>query len=86
MERKEEVISWSAFLDESHALFRYSDSGMHRACFEGWEHQEAFVYLYRYQPLVDFEAPELQKMIEEHGMSPWLKAIKDFREQHESGK
>lgn len=28
--------------DESHKLYRYSDSAMHQTCFVGWEHRDAF--------------------------------------------
>jgi hypothetical protein len=28
--------------DPSHPLWRFSDCGMHRRCFQGWEHAEAY--------------------------------------------
>lgn len=61
-------------------LWEYSDSGMHRACFESWEHKGKFEELHKYRPDVDFNDPWLQEQIKEHGMPAWLKEIKEYRE------
>lgn len=80
LQETSEIISWGAFLNKTYQLWKYSDSGMHIACFDNWEHKDEFTYLYQYQPLLDFEDPNTIKMIEDHGMPEWMRKIKEFRE------
>ena len=80
MDTDKNVVLWSAFLDRSHKLWKYSDSGMHQECFSRWKHKEEFEDAYKNQPLVDFEAPELRKHVKKYGMPAWLMQIKKYRE------
>jgi len=80
LEEKQEKIAWTAFLPPNHYLWRYSDSGMHKNCFENWDHKEEFEKLYRFQPLIDFEDEQIKKQIEKQGLPEWLKKIRDYRE------
>lgn len=43
----ENVVSWQAFLDQEHKFWKYSDSGMHKECFEEWEYKKEFEDLYK---------------------------------------
>jgi len=76
---RDPITSWNAFLNKKHSLWKYSDSGMHVVCFNNWEHKEEFEHLYKYQPLVDFESPELKQQIQMYGIPDWLKKIKKYR-------
>ncbi len=40
------VLSLPSFLTNDHKFWKYSDSGMHKSCFEDWEHKEEFKKLY----------------------------------------
>lgn len=43
LEAGAELVMTPHFIhDELHPLWRYSDSGMHAACFAAWEHAEDF--------------------------------------------
>ena len=75
----QDLVEWSAFLPKGHVLWEYSDTAMHKVCFNQWEHKETFNQLYQYQPLIDFEDPDLQAQIQKHGLPDWLKAIKAYR-------
>jgi hypothetical protein len=45
--RGEEVVATPHFMrDESHPLWRFSDSAMHRSCFVAWEHAGEFRSLF----------------------------------------
>jgi len=79
LDKTREHIAWNAFLGQSHPLWKYSDSGMHMDCFQNWEHKEEFNFLYKFQPTVDFDSPDLQEMIAKFGMPPWLEEVKAFR-------
>ena len=79
LQKSNDIIGWTAFLNKEHKLWKYSDSGMHRICFENWGHKNKFEELYKYQPQINFDDPCLKKLITEHGMPDWLKAIKDYR-------
>ena len=79
LSENDEVVTWTAFLNPDHKWWKYSDSGMHKTCFEKWEHQKEFEALYRYQPTIDFEDEHLKQQIEEYGMPDWLQKIKDYR-------
>lgn len=76
---REPIISWKAFLNTEHPLWKYSDTGMHEECFNNWKHKETFEHLYNYQPLIDFENPELKQHIQTSGLPNWLKEIKKYR-------
>ena len=42
----EEWIAFTHFInDRNHFLFRFSDSGMHKECFENWPHADEFLKL-----------------------------------------
>jgi len=73
------IIGWNAFLNKEHTLWEYSDTGMHKECFNNWKYKEEFEYLYNYQPLIDFNNPKLKEWIKEHGMPDWLKEIQKYR-------
>ena len=75
----QKIIGWSSFLSSDHPLWEYSDSGMHEACFDAWEFKDEFEHLYNYQPLIDFESPDLQQAIKAHAMPNWLQKIKEYR-------
>ena len=79
LKEKNDIIGWPHFLSKEYELWQYSDSGMHRSCFEKWEHKEEFLDLYRYRPLTDFEDPELKKHIEKFGMPDWMKDVIEYR-------
>ncbi len=74
-----DVITWQTFLSKEHKFWKYSDSGMHKSCFEKWKYKEEFEELYKYQPYIDFDDPTLKRMIKEHGMPNWLQEIKNYR-------
>ena len=39
----DDIVSTPHFIwNESHPLWRFSDSGMHRSCFIAWPHADAF--------------------------------------------
>lgn len=73
------IISWTAFLNDDHKFWQFSDSGMHLECFTNWEYKEEFEDLYKYQPQIDFEDPALKEYIGTYGIPDWLKAIKTYR-------
>jgi len=75
----DEIVSWKDFLDKNHKLLQFSDSGMHSNCFRNWEYKNEFEFLYQYQPLIDFNTPEVNKLIEDNGIPEWLNKIKEFR-------
>lgn len=75
----DQIIGWNAFLNKKHTLWIYSDTGMHKECFNNWKHKEEFEHLYNYQPLIDFNNPELKGWIKEHGIPDWLKEIQKYR-------
>jgi len=79
LKASDETVSWSAFLDNEHTLWVYSDSVMHESCFESWEHKTEFEHLNNFQPLIDFDDPNLKEQIKNHGMPEWLKRIYDYR-------
>jgi len=79
LEEHQQIMSWSAFLDSDHELWKYSDTGMHLPCFESWEHKQKFEHLYQYQPTIDLEEPYLKEQINKHGIPPWLQKIIDYR-------
>lgn len=79
LKESDNVIVWSHFLPEEHKLWEFSDSGMHRECFESWEYKDEFNHLHNYQPMVDFDDPELIDFIELHGMPDWMKVVKEYR-------
>jgi hypothetical protein len=37
------IVATSAFLPPDHPLWRHSDAGMHRGCFQTWKQRAAFV-------------------------------------------
>ena len=76
------IIGWQAFLSKEHKLWKYSDSGMHKQCFNSWEHKKEFEFLYEYQPLFNPNENEIKKLIEEHGVPDWVKKILEFREKN----
>ncbi|MEO1416703.1 MAG: hypothetical protein AAFW00_15575 [Bacteroidota bacterium] len=82
LKETEEIISWQAFLDESHPLWKYSDSGMHASCFAHWEYKEVFEHLYQYQPCLDLDKPEIQELIQTHGTPDWIQKVLAYRKQH----
>ena len=77
LKSSDDVISWQAFLKPEHKFWKYSDSGMHRYCFEKWEHKDEFDELYK--SCLDFDALEIKAQIEQYGMPDWLQEIKDYR-------
>ncbi|CAM1342626.1 hypothetical protein [Tenacibaculum amylolyticum] len=80
LKHKDSIISWTAFLPQKHHLWKFSDSGMHKNCFEEWEYKSEFIYLSKYQPHLDFESEDIKEMIKKHGYPNWLKQIKKFRQ------
>ncbi|MEL6695071.1 MAG: hypothetical protein AAFP89_02470 [Bacteroidota bacterium] len=82
MKETEEIISWQAFLDASHPLWKYSDSGMHASCFAHWKHKEVLEHLYKYQPLLNLNKPEIQELIQTHGMPHWIQKVLAYRKLH----
>jgi len=84
LHENEELVSWKAFLNKDHELWEYSDSGMHKSCFDAWEHKEVFEHLSRYDPLLDFEDPKTKEAIKKEGLSDWMKAVLKYRENHPS--
>ncbi|WP_442267687.1 hypothetical protein ACSIGC_08465 [Tenacibaculum sp. ZS6-P6] len=78
----DEIISWSAFLIPDHKFGEFSDSGMHKSCFENWEHKDEFQYLHSYKPYFDFNDSHIKTMIEKHGMPDRLKEVQAFRKKH----
>ena len=80
----DEVIAWKPFLAKKHKFWEFSDSGMHRSCFDKWEYKKEFEHLYKYQPLVDFNSPDLKEQIKKRGMPEWLKEIKEYRKSNPS--
>jgi len=79
LQESEDIVGWSSFLTKEHQFWEYSDSGMHRSCFENWENKDEFEALYRYKPLVDFDDPALKEQIKKQGMPDWLKEIEQYR-------
>ena len=47
LESKQDVIGHPAILLPDHPLWRFSDSAMHRACYEQWEHHKYFQSILR---------------------------------------
>jgi hypothetical protein len=44
----EEYVATSHFIgDREDPLYRFSDTGMHRRCYDGWEHRVEFTRRYR---------------------------------------
>jgi hypothetical protein len=44
----EAIVATTHFIkDETDPLWRFSDTGMHRHCYESWEHREEFTKRYR---------------------------------------
>jgi hypothetical protein len=79
LNENDEIISWKSFLDKNQKLWQYSKSGMHSSCFNNWTSKNEFEFLYQYQPLIDFDAPEIKKLIGKNGIPEWLSKIKEFR-------
>lgn len=73
-------MATTAFLPKEHKLWKYSDTGMHKVCFDNWEHKEEFQELYRYMLTVDFDDPYLKEMVEKYGMPDWLKKLEECQE------
>jgi len=42
----EDIVGFSAFLEREHPLWQYSDSAMHRSCYEAWPEHDTFGRLY----------------------------------------
>ncbi len=82
LKTEDTIVSWSAFLMPDHKFWKYSDSGMHKSCFENWKHKKEFEYLYHYQPNIDFNSSHIKIMIEKYGIPDWLKEIQKFRKNH----
>ena len=78
LEEEHEIIGWMAFLTQEHPLWQYSDSGMHKACFDAWEHAPFFEHLCNYQPCFT-TSPGLLDFVEEHGIPKWVLEILEFR-------
>jgi hypothetical protein len=79
LKENDDLIAWQAFLKKAHKFWQFSDTGMHKLCFEDWKHRVEFEKLYKYQPTIDFNDPELIKQIEKFGLPDWLKEIKESR-------
>lgn len=78
LKQEEETIAWSAFLPREHKFWKYSDSGMHKKCFDQWEFSTEFAQLYyKKNEEVDFNNPYVKEMIEKYGIPEWLQKIKD---------
>jgi len=46
--KDDEILATTHFIaDEKDPLWRFSDSPMHRACYERWEHRDEFTQRYR---------------------------------------
>lgn len=44
----DDIVATTHFIaDENDPLWQYSDSGMHRHCYEAWEHRDDFTARYR---------------------------------------
>ncbi len=81
LEEKQEVSSFPHFLKEGHQLWAYSDSGMHTACIETWEHKDEFLLLYKTvrRDHLFTESAEMKEMIRLHGIPDWIKEdVKEF--------
>lgn len=42
----DDVLGFASFLTSDHKFWQYSDTGMHKTCFEQWEHKDEFENLY----------------------------------------
>jgi hypothetical protein len=48
MHEGDDVVATTHFIsDQSDPLWKFSDSGMHRRCYESWEHRDEFTSRYR---------------------------------------
>ena len=79
LEEGQNIVGWPHFLTEEHPLWKYSDSGMHTACFEAWEHGPFFEQLCNYDPSFKELTPDFFDFVEEHGLPKWLLEKLDFR-------
>ena len=77
IERNDDIISFPAFLPNTHELRRFSDAAFHRNCFENAPERDRVIDLYaRYRAIWDSRPREL-KTVEE--MEAWGKeAFKGF--------
>ncbi|MBR9861456.1 hypothetical protein GYB22_12080 [bacterium] len=71
IEEEQEIVAWPAFLNEDHTLWKYSDSAMHKRCFDQWNKKDEFIRLYKTR--IDLNDPYLVEMIEKQGIPEWLK-------------
>jgi hypothetical protein len=47
LQEGQDIVATTAFINaKDHPLWRYSDVGMHRACFRRWEHREFFASVF----------------------------------------
>lgn len=46
LKNEDNILGFASFLTNEHKFWEYSDSGMHKKCFEDWEHKEEFEGLY----------------------------------------
>jgi hypothetical protein len=54
LDSDQDVIGHPHLLPPNHALWRFSDSAMHRTCYERWEHHEYFeLVLLEYKKLLE---------------------------------
>ena len=82
LQKDDDIIGFTAFLGPEHRFWKYSDSGMHKSCFENWEHRAEFLHLYNYKPNMDFNDPEVRRMAEKNGMPDWMKKIQAYRKKN----
>ena len=59
LEDDDEIVAFDHFLGDKHPLWRFSDSAMHKTCFESWPHRDEFLELERV-------ASDLVERIPEH--------------------
>jgi len=77
---EDEIRAWQHFLKQEHPWWVHSDAGMHKDCFEKWEHKDDFEFLYKYRPGLEFDTPHISEMIRKHGEPYWLTELKNYRE------
>ena len=46
LKSNDNILGFASFLTNDHKFWKYSDSGMHKSCFEDWEYKEEFEKLY----------------------------------------
>jgi hypothetical protein len=48
LHKEDDIVATTHFIgDQSDPLWQFSDSGMHRSCYETWEHRDEFTRRYR---------------------------------------